>query len=291
MSDKIFESHAPQYWGKGFSALPVKPGTKGTKLPAWTEYCQILPKDEMQAELLKRHPGHGIGLALGRLFQDGSQLGFVDVDANSIRRFVEAFVGITPCARIGKKGIALAVRLDASIKSHPIAFAGGGGAIDILGNKRMVVLPPTIHPETQKPYLWVGSPLLEIDPLECPLLTSARCFLLGKIISHKELPQILTGQSTNDATLNLTASMVGLGMGKEEILRLVPLLFPLDYEGNTLGQLEGMIDGAITKGFEPAAKTKEGKLPPQEQLILWGEQHHLYLDPTNNAYISLRKGS
>ena len=40
---------------------------------------------------------------------------------------------------------------------------GGLGNIDFLAGGKLTVMPPSIHPDTEKPYEVVGKPLLEVD--------------------------------------------------------------------------------------------------------------------------------
>lgn len=169
-----FAQHASDYWNAGRSAIPVEPGTKrpAAGIKNWSGYCGNLPKIETRDEWLRRYPSHGIGLCLGGSFTPQYRLGAVDVDDDSLVETVKAMLGSCPCAKRGKKGITYFVRVpkDAKIKSCKICNYKKVGVIDILIGGRMTVLPPTIHPDTHQPYVWIGQPLLDTDIETLPIL-------------------------------------------------------------------------------------------------------------------------
>ena len=41
---------------------------------------------------------------------------------------------------------------------------------EILCDKRFLILPPTIHPDTDQSERWTGRPLLEVDYHELPII-------------------------------------------------------------------------------------------------------------------------
>ena len=82
------------------------------------------------------------------------------------------FYAVQSCGRIGAKGIAYLVRLLGDGKYRALKVKGKGGAKvgEILCDNRFLVLPPTIHPDTEQPYRWIGRPLLEVDYRELPII-------------------------------------------------------------------------------------------------------------------------
>jgi hypothetical protein len=41
---------------------------------------------------------------------------------------------------------------------------------ELLCRSRFCVLPPTIHPNTERPYRWIGTPLHEVDFHALPII-------------------------------------------------------------------------------------------------------------------------
>jgi hypothetical protein len=168
---RIFGDLAPLYRKAGFWPRPVRPGTKACPLKKWN-----IPDPERKLGELDgwlEQFGHcGIGLVLGSPFPDGTKLAAVDIDRDDYVRVTQALLRNPPCGRIGAKGIAYLVRLRGDGKYRALKVKGEGGAKigEILCDNRFLVLPPTIHPDTEKPYRWIGRSLLEVDYRELPIV-------------------------------------------------------------------------------------------------------------------------
>jgi Bifunctional DNA primase/polymerase, N-terminal len=131
-----------------------------------------------------RAKGWGVGWLAGKpwslghrplvrfAFSDGSKLAAVDIDRDDYVRVAQALLRSPPCGRIGAKGIAYLVRLLGDGKYRALKVKGKGGAKvgEILCDSRLLVLPPTIHPDTKQPYRWIGRALLDVDYRELPLI-------------------------------------------------------------------------------------------------------------------------
>lgn len=84
--------------------------------------------------------------------------------------------------------------------------------MDILVSGRMTLLPPTIHPETEEPYYWIGRPLLEIDVDDLPILTGTKLKQLKAIVGSQYLTALRQGSKTHDAGVGCDPSQrTGLG--------------------------------------------------------------------------------
>lgn len=168
---RIFSDHAPLYRKAAFWPRPVRPGTKACPLQKWN-----IPDPERKlGELegwLEQFSYCGIGLVLGSPFPDGTKLAAVDIDRDDYVRATHALLRNPPCGRIGAKGIAYLVRLRGDGKYRALKVKGEGGTKigEILCDNRFLVLPPTFHPDTERPYRWIGRPLLEVDFRELPII-------------------------------------------------------------------------------------------------------------------------
>ncbi|CAM6004912.1 unnamed protein product [Sphagnum balticum] len=79
---------------------------------------------------------------------------WVDIDSDDVA--VLNAVKPSPVIKRGRKGESRAFQFNPDVPSCKVA-----GCIDILAYGRQTVLPPTIHPETQKPYVWLTTDTIE----------------------------------------------------------------------------------------------------------------------------------
>jgi hypothetical protein len=148
---------------------------------------------------------------------------------------------------------------------------GGKGLVDVLISGKQTVLPPSIHPDTGNPYLWIGKPLLEWETAELPRISADDINLLKAIVGSQEASQLTTGQTTHDAGLRLAAILVRHSESDEKLLDIFRALLPENYDGDSLKEAPGWIVSARRKGFD-----KVGKAPIDETAALIVEKE---LDP------------
>jgi len=167
----IYREWGPVYRGLGLEPRPIAPGGKACKLKGWQN-----PMSEAAiATSLEAHGHCGIGLVTGTLLADGTHLVALDIDHDAYTRLGWVLVREPACARIGKKGVAIFCRsrqlLSSEVFKLPGLLRGAfGNPAEILAAKKLVVIPPTIHPDTGQPYRWIGKPLHEIGPEQLPLI-------------------------------------------------------------------------------------------------------------------------
>ncbi len=149
MNTAIFATHAPTYWSAGLPVIPLGPRTKKPDILQWSTYSSQMPTQlEMQHWLASFSRGN-IGLPLG----PASGLAMIDIDTED-QDLIDAILDIlppSPWVRVGKKGMALAYRFEGQ-KNFKLRGSEGGMILEFLGVGNQVVLPPSIHPETQQPY-------------------------------------------------------------------------------------------------------------------------------------------
>ena len=246
-----FKEHAPAYWDRGYSVIPTEISTKRPAIKGWTGLVNGPPGSEVQQSLLSRFGSRGLGLLLGTEMAPGEVIGAIDVDDDAFVRATAALLGDPPSGKVGKKGATFFVRVpkEPKLKSTQLRDAGGAGKIDVLMGGRATVLPPTPHPETQQPYVWLGRPLLECPFAKLPVFDERKLKILKTIVASKYAPTLIGGTTTHDAGLAFVAQLVALGATDEEITAIVTGLFPLNYCGNSLEELPGWIASARAKGF------------------------------------------
>ncbi len=145
----IFANTAPAYWEKGMSAMPLKVKSKIPVEYQWQKYSEEMPLEFTREWWLKRNADCNIGLVLGR----ASNVVIIDVDTNDPVTIaaIESCIPISPWRRVGKKGYAAAYRFNGT-KTFRIKSLSGEMVVEHLSDRTQIVLPPSIHPETNRPY-------------------------------------------------------------------------------------------------------------------------------------------
>lgn len=239
----IFKEEAPKYWDKGLTVCAVLPVTKqGPK--DWNNFIDQLPSQQTKDKWFNQYPDAGVALLTGKRIGNGQIIIGIDIDDPAYVEAISRFVGNFPSGKIGEKGLTIFARTDESVKSKMSI----SGKLDILV-RSLCVLPPTIHPKTNKPYTWAGLPLTDIELTNLPHLSADRLNLLVDIIKHGEHAIIMEGESTHDAALTLMAKLAGKFDNEEMVVSGVSAFFPEGYKGNTLKELPEMFRSAKNKGL------------------------------------------
>lgn len=145
----IFAETAPRYHAAGLYVIPLL--GKKPYVPAWAKYCETRVDPATLAEWIAKYPCANIGLPLGR----ASGLCALDVDGLDVATAHKALITLkmaTPWLRVGAKGFVALYRWHEGLKSFQIKAPDGSVLVELLGPGRQVVLPPSIHPDTRKPY-------------------------------------------------------------------------------------------------------------------------------------------
>jgi hypothetical protein len=156
----------------GYTPLRLEPNEKYTKATGWST---TVPTQESISRDFAR-PSN-IGVRLGDPQKDGTYLIAIDIDVEdaSLIRCVERAIGTSVPVKRGKKGYTYFVRMDREVKTHKIYLKRNGkktAAIDVLARGAQTVVPPSVHPDTKKPYYWVaGVPITDIAVNELPVFT------------------------------------------------------------------------------------------------------------------------
>ena len=255
MSNEIFRSEAPKFWELNLPVIPLN--GKVPIHPGWQGNVSSIPNEEKQRDLIASHPKNNIGMLLGVPI-DGSNtvLAAPDVDDDRLVKLVLQLLGLNRSDRraalsgkSGKKGATIFVRAPKSLKSTVIKGAGGLGNIDFLASGKMTVMPPSIHPDTGKPYEVLGTSLLEVNFTNLPEITEHHVKLLKVTIGSEHAVVLLSGTVTHDAGVALVAVLVRAGATDEEITDIFIGLLPDDYKGDSLKELPEWIRSAREKGF------------------------------------------
>lgn len=152
----IFAEYAPQYWGAGLPVIPLKPANSGQKgagkapiLMDWSKYGSQFPTPTEQQMWLHQYGNCNIGLPFG----SASGLCAVDIDTED-ESLIQAILDIlppTPWTRIGAKGMGLIYKWSGQ-RNFKLRGEEGGMICEFLGSGNQMVVPPSIHPDTMRPY-------------------------------------------------------------------------------------------------------------------------------------------
>jgi hypothetical protein len=164
---------------RGFAAIPIVPGTKRPGflcaglwigLSNWQKRFNGGPPAE--SERARWAAGDtGIGVIAGQASH--GLIGIdIDTDDPQIRAAIFSVLPPTTVRKAGAKGETLFYFGPGIEKSMSWNIANKR-VVDLIGPGRQTVLPPSIHPDTQAPYRWLGLDTLEdLAPDELPELSS-----------------------------------------------------------------------------------------------------------------------
>lgn len=176
-----FASAAPDLIALGYSALPLigptaQHGGKGKApgeyrggrwqgMSGWQKY-----RDETLGDfalgLAKRSPDANIGLVMGSPAGRGYHVIAVDIDATDADA-LDTLMRACPPSPMSKRGFKGETRLFRAEKTLKTRSYDGpdGRLIDLLTgfDTRQTVVPPSIHPDTGQPYVWLKGPVAAAD--------------------------------------------------------------------------------------------------------------------------------
>lgn len=180
MTDRIFAETAPAYYAAGMPVIPLYTREKRPVPMDWSQYFDIPVSAEQQEEWLNRCASGNIGMVLGP--QSGISMLDIDSEDESLVALIQKLVPESPWRRVGKKGMVLAFRYT-GLKTFRIKTSAGESICELLSDRTQVVLPPSIHPETQMPYR-ANCELLDVLDQLPPLDSQIEQILRGAFKDH-----------------------------------------------------------------------------------------------------------
>jgi hypothetical protein len=289
-----FGTIGPLYWGAGFSAVPIKPGTKAPAILKWEAFAGSLPGEENRANWLRNFTDYGIGVLLGFLILGDQYLNALDIDDDRWVTVVEALLfgnravrRAVKSAKRGRRGQTIFVRTPKPdrLKSTAIKGAEGLGNIDFLAGGRQTVLPPTVHPDTGQPYVWVGEELLKVNLTDLPIYGMDQHKILKAVVGSEHALSIMEGAATHEPALKLAQQLVRAGAADEVIIDLVTALLPQDYNGDTIKELPSILEWA--RDHATLSHGSDGTLADKAVAIVMQAGFDLFNDGEGNAYATV----
>lgn len=194
-------------------SLQVIPLTYASKIPAkgcnWRDKAQSV--DISSIDTTKQ----GVGLVLGE--NSGIVAIDLDDDIDNLHSEIMKIAGLSPVGKRGKKGATYFYRYNGEKKRQ--YNKGVVTVMDLLGEGSYTVLPPSIHPETKRPYTYTTDKQLhEIDLNILPYLPTDFVDKIDKLFGK-------TSKSS------LTEYQVSLSSSSEvELKELLTFVKPEGYE-------------------------------------------------------------
>jgi hypothetical protein len=147
-----FASFAIHLGDRGYSPVPIVTGDRRPLLLRWHRLRTTALTETEIERIAQRHPGAGLGVA-------GGFNGLVPVDVDTdMRVIVHAVMAVLPKARVGKRGR----RGETWFFRDPTGQLSACKFMDRAGRPLVellvtgqAVIPPTVHPETGRPYCWL----------------------------------------------------------------------------------------------------------------------------------------
>lgn len=169
MTGDLYGLWAPVYRELGYSARPCL--GKQCKEKKWQLADSDLPPNLLD-NWLKNRREYNIGLRTSTIFPDGTLFGALDIDSRN-NRYVDiarVLLKNPVSGRIGSKGAVFFFRYFPLVAKPQLQYKVGKELIAELLLTQLVIIPPSIHPDTEQPYQWIGKPLHEVDYHELPLI-------------------------------------------------------------------------------------------------------------------------
>lgn len=145
----IFATTAPAYYAKGLPVIPLYSREKRPIPMDWSQYHDKPVEPETQQEWVTTCGEGNIGIVLGE--QSGISMMDIDTEDPAIIQMLLQVLPKSPWTRVGAKGMVLAYKFN-GIRTFRIKSPKNGTICELLSTRTQVVLPPSIHPDTQMPY-------------------------------------------------------------------------------------------------------------------------------------------
>lgn len=223
-NEGIFAKNAPSLWELGLPVMPLRPRSKEAFIMRWQDLKERMPTPQEQAHWLANYMDNNIGLPLGP--QSGCVAVDIDTTDPVLIGIIEKICGYSPWERVGSKGKVMLYRF-AGQKGCKIKDIDGKMICEILSSGNQIVLPPSIHPDTQAPYV-SNVPLQTVVKDLRPLPENVETLLrnafqdAGIKLSHSGWTRVTdyVSRGSRDVKMTAIAGLFAAGVTKGEMTLL-----------------------------------------------------------------------
>lgn len=191
---------------------------------------------EVTSEVIEAWEEQYLGTANGFGIRAGQyNIGWMDIDTDDIEQIyrIDETMNLSQiCVKKGKKGKTVFFRFEGTPKKskYNIYLRSGDKkpVVELNFTSGQTVLPPSIHPETGAPYVWITNSLLDLDIDELPIIDEAKIEYLETILRAtsfkeglKEVPTSITGDGTGKwkTITSEAARLLHMGIDEATIAR------------------------------------------------------------------------
>lgn len=203
----MFADYAQKYFEKGLSVIPVR--GKGITIPDWSKYSTSLPtQQEIDGWASGQWADAGIAIVCGPV----SGITVIDADSSEILQKIKN-AGITsPIRKFGSKGESLFFKFNGK-RSEVYEN------LDIISEGKYTVIPPSIHPVTNRPYIWSANDLLDFDICDLPKYPHELIDPITKELGGANYSLIKTGR--NNKIFSMIKAAIDNGKTPQETIEEV----------------------------------------------------------------------
>lgn len=181
--NNIFSTNALRYFENGYNVIPLLPNTKRPFQDSWQIACETRQAEYQIDSYVHSYPNHNIGIPLG----EASKIIAIDFDydADGLHEKINALIDGSPVKKKGDKGYTAFYQYNGE---HPKKwYKDGKSIVELLSTGNQTVMPPSIHPDTKQPYVWVTlDTLFDMTANELPKLPSNFIEKVNEIFGYKE---------------------------------------------------------------------------------------------------------
>ncbi|GAA4521646.1 hypothetical protein GCM10023174_00790 [Chelativorans composti] len=215
----IFRETAPKYWNAGLPAIPLMTNGKRPAINGWQRFADTFPTQDEREAWLKQFPSGNVGLPMGPC--SGLVAVDIDTDDKKVLEVLDRVLPPSPWVRVGKKGMIKVYRYSGE-RTIRIKEASGAMICEILSKGTQFVLPPSIHPDTNRPY-------------------TANCELVSVYKALPALPADL------DKTLRAALKSIGIETTSGADLKVATFV-PAGTRDNSMVSMAGLMARGVLRG-------------------------------------------
>ena len=183
MTKQIFADNAPRLFENGYNILPVVPLTKAPAIKGWSNFCENAQSEFQVDNWCEQYPNYNIGIPLG----SHNKLIAIDFDNDigGMHKEIEKLLHGSPIKKKGQKGYTAFYKSNGERPKK--WFKEGQAVVELLATGNQTVIPPSVHPETKQPYVWLTTDtLFDMPADELPMLPTDFVERVDKIFGYTE---------------------------------------------------------------------------------------------------------
>lgn len=152
----MFSEVCDDYYRAGLSVIPSR--GKKVVIPSFGQYSFRAPSRHEIEYFKARFPRGTTGFMLGR-FNNMMAID-IDTDRKDVIDMIESVVPETPVEKRGKKGKTMFYRT--FFKENLMHVSKEHGCmLELLCSSKYTIIPPSIHVDTKKPYVWTKGTMID----------------------------------------------------------------------------------------------------------------------------------